>query len=322
MKPLSRIFLVFLAASMVASVAGCGTSDVAAKVNGEVIKLSEVDAQFASVSEQYPQMFQGVDGEVREIDYRQRILENLITAALVRQYAEEEGIAVSESDIDAAVDEQKNAFGGDEEAFMSSLESVGMDLAGYRKQISEQLLTRRIIESISETVTVTEDDIADYYEKEKATYTNAAAKRASHILVAIEDKATAEKILEEVRSGGNFESLARQYSIDQTSASKGGDLGWPTTPYVPEFTAAVEELDVGEVSDLVETVFGWHIIKVTDEREQEVRALADVSSEIEVVLRSQLQADRYQQLVNDLRDKAEIEYFVDFSKDAGGTEEK
>ena len=70
-------------------------------------------------------------------------------------------------------------------------------------------------------------------------------------------------MLAEINNGGDFASLAKQYSQDPGSAANGGDLGWPTTPFVPEFQEAAEALDVDEVSGLVETTFGWHIIKRT-----------------------------------------------------------
>ena len=108
-----------------------------------------------------------------------------------------------------------------------------------------------------------EAEIKAYYEKNKAQFDQQAAKRATHILFKTED-GDAKKVLAVVEGGGTSPSLLRS-TVDTGIATKGGDLGWPTTPYVPEFQTALKKLDNGETAKLVKTPFGWHIIRVTDD---------------------------------------------------------
>ena len=139
-----------------------------------------------------------------------------------------------------------------------------MTLDSLKLQIRNQLVTQKLIETLASDAKVSEADIQAYYDTNKAQFFQKEAKKASHILFKPEDKATAEKVLAEVKAGGNFEALAKKYSVDTATASKGGDLGWPTSAYVPEFEAALAKLSKGETSALVQSPYGWHIIRVTD----------------------------------------------------------
>ena len=321
MKPFIRAFVVVLAFALALGTAGCGTADVAAIVKGEKILISEIETELEAIMTEYPQMFSGADGEAREIDFRQRILENLVNDVLINQAAEEENVDVSEADVDAALEELRGGFPSEAE-FEESLKQVGMTVEDLREQIRGQLVTQAIIDMVAGEIEVSDEEVQAYYEENEVQFTETAAVKAAHILFATEDKETAERVLgeindgadlQEVRDGADFASLAEQYSIDPASAEKGGDLGWPSTPYVPEFQEALDQLEMGEISDLVETVFGWHIITVLDEREERVRTLDEAREEIEQIIRQQRQAEAFQQFVNELTEAAEIEYLVDYA---------
>ena len=304
-RSLSALLAAVLVVSMLA-LAGCD-SDMAVKVNGETITNAQVDAELDAIKEQYPQMFEGVDGDAREEDFRQRILDNLITNVLIRQAADDEGISISESDVDDEIDELKQGF-TDDDAFEQSLASVGMTLDDLREQIEDQLLTEAIVDFVSEDVEVSDADVAAYYEENMEQFQEPAAVRAAHILFDAADKETGEEVLADIEAGDDFAALAKQYSTDEASAENGGDLGWPTTAYVSEFQAALDELEIGDVSPLVESPYGWHIITVLDERDETQRSLEDVTDEITLILRQQNQAEAFQQYVEGLKEEAEMEY--------------
>ncbi|MDZ4065073.1 MAG: peptidylprolyl isomerase, partial [Coriobacteriia bacterium] len=97
---------------------------------------------------------------------------------------------------------------------------------------------------------------------------------------------------------------------DPVSAEKGGDLGWPTTPYVPEFEAAAQKLKVDEVSELVKTNFGYHIIKLIEKRENRQKPIDEVKDQIEQLIVQQRNADAYQKFLDDQRAKADIEILI------------
>lgn len=308
MKPLRLLLVVVLVFALGISTVGCKKKEtnVAARVNGEEITQTELNAQVEQLKKQYPEMFEGEEGEARLLDFKLRLLDNLINQKLVEQAAKERDLGVTDKDVQAQISQLKEGF-ADQAQYEQALKSAGMTEKTLQGQIREQLITQKLIESLAEDENVSDDEVTTYYEKNKAQFTVQPAKRASHILFKADDKDKAEDILAKIRDGGDFANLAKENSIDTATASKGGDLGWPTAAYVAEFENALSKLDKGEVSDLVQSPYGWHIIKVTDEREGSQQELADVKDQIKQIVVQQRRADAYQTFLEDLRDKAEIE---------------
>jgi len=310
MKALRTVLAAILALGLALGLAGCGgDEDVAARVNGEEISRADLDAQVEALKEQYPDMFTGADGEGRLLEFQQRLLDNMINNVLIRQAAEERGIEVTDAEVDAEIENLKTGFETDEQ-FEQALAQSGMDLEALETQVREGMITDRLIATLSEDVEVGEAEIEEYYEANKADFMEYAGAHAAHILFDADDKATAEQVLADIRAGADFASLAQQYSQDPGSAANGGDLGWPTTPYVQEFQDAVDAMEPGEISDLVETSFGWHIIKVIEKRDDRQLPLEEVRDQIEQIIVQEQNADIYQEFLNELRASAEIEILV------------
>jgi foldase protein PrsA len=288
--------------------AGCGNKGVAARVNGQAIMLTDLDSQVEQLKKQYPQMFSGSDAQGRVLDFKQRLLENLVNQALIEQAAKDKGIEISDADIQKQVDQLKSGF-KDQAAFESALKSAGMTVDQLKAQIKNQLVTQKLVETLSASQKVSAADIKTYYEKNKAQFYSKAAKRVSHILFKSNDKATATKVLKQLNAGTiGFSAAAKRYSIDTASASKGGDLGWPSTAYLPEFQAALDKLEKLKISELVRSSAGWHIILVTDERAGKQQTLAEATAQIKQIIIQQRRSDSYQQFLNELRKKAKLEY--------------
>jgi len=321
MRLLRLTTALLLAVVLIVPLAGCGDDDVAARVNGEVIKLTELDSQVDQLMEQYPDMFEGPDGEGRLLDFKQRLLDNLINNVLIRQAADDEGISVSSSEVDEQIEELKAGFPTDED-FEAALESAGMDSDSLEEQLRDQLVLERLLEKLTSEIEITDEKIDEYYAGNQMQFTQEAAVHARHILFAEEDKALAEEVLAELRAGGDFAAAATRDSIDTVSAAEGGDLGWPTMPYVAEFQEAADALEIGEISDLVQTTFGYHIIEVLERRDESVQSLEDVKGQIEEILIQQANADAYQIYLDDIRTDAEIEILVeDLGLPSAGDEE-
>jgi foldase protein PrsA len=291
-------------------ISGCSNKDTAAKVNGEAVSTEALNQQLDQLKKQYPNMFEGADGEGRLLDFKQRLLDNLVNQKLIEQAAKDKGIKISDADVQKQIDQLRAGF-KDQAQFDEALKSAGMTVDGLKTQIRNQLVTQKLIDSLSSNTKVSEADIQAYYDKNKAQFYQKASKKASHILFKPEDKAKAEAVLAEVQNGGNFEALAKKNSIDTATASKGGDLGWPTSAYVPEFQAALDKLKKGETTTkLVQSPFGWHIIRVTDERAGTQQSLAEVKSQIEQIIVQQRKGDAYQTFLDDLRKNAKIEILI------------
>jgi peptidyl-prolyl cis-trans isomerase D len=158
------------------------------------------------------------------------------------------------------------------------------------------------VDQVRQTITVPEADIAAFYTQNNAQYQTPAQVRASHILFKTEGKdekavqAQAEEVLKKAKAGADFAALAKQYSEDDSNKDQGGDLDYfGRGRMVPEFDAAAFAMKSGEISNLVKTSFGFHIIKVVDARPDATRPLAEVRAEIEDQLKwqkAQAEAER------------------------------
>jgi foldase protein PrsA len=306
MKSAPRLLAAVLLASILVGAAGC-TGQNAATVNGQGIPLSEVKAQLDAAKTQYPQMFQGADATTRGKEIAKRLVDNLVDEKLVAEAASKMGVTVTDAQIEKQLGQIRSQF-KDQKAFDEALKKFGTTPDKLKAQLKNQLLLQGVQAKLSSSQTVSAKDIQAYYDKNKAQFKQTAAKRVSHILVAAKDKALADKIYAQLQSGAGFAALAKQYSIDKGSAVNGGDLGWPTTPYVPEFQAAVDKLTkTGQLSPPVKSTYGWHIIKLDATRATEQKTVAQATEQIKQILVQQRKADAYQAFVAKLRKDAKIE---------------
>ena len=207
----------------------------------------------------------------------------------------------TEADLKAYYDDARHAaqFQSPESA---SVEYVVLDLATAMK-----------------SVTVADDDLRKYYDENQARYEQPQERRARHILIKTDAqasadaqskaKASAEGILAELRKNpAQFADLARKRSDDPGSAAQGGDLDWfGRGAMTPAFETAVFALKKGELSGVVETEFGFHIIELTDQRGGDKRSFDSVRAEIDAEVRKQLGQKRFVELAEQLTNLAEQE---------------
>jgi len=166
------------------------------------------------------------------------------------------------------------------------------------------LLKQYAINNLLKDVTVSEVDVKQYYEDNKERFVSPKSINASHILV--DDLAAAEKIIEEINAGLTFEDAAQKYSKCPSSA-KGGELGFfGKGAMVPEFEKAAFELEVEEMSGPVQTNFGYHIIKVTDVKEESYKSYQEVRDALAKQLLTLKQQEAYYDKVKALKDRFEI----------------
>ncbi|HVI09825.1 MAG TPA: peptidyl-prolyl cis-trans isomerase [Candidatus Binatia bacterium] len=169
---------------------------------------------------------------------------------------------------------------------------------------------------IKDSVQITADDLKAYYDQHRDQYRVPEQVKVSHILIKtplagqdgkVDEKAVAdaqkkaEDVLKQVKSGANFEELARKYSDDPGSAKQGGSLGWiGRGRTVPEFEKAAFSLPKGQISDLVKSSYGFHIIRVDDKQDAHMKSLDEVKGEIEPLLKQQKAQDIAQKQAEDL----------------------
>ena len=290
---------------------GFGT-DGAALVNGEAIALADLDARFESVAAQNPAMFDPEMGGLEEGAARRLILDAMIDDLLLMQEAQREGIAVG----DGAVEEQIDAFAATYPSFEEFEEELRLNnftLDMLRNQVRNSMTVEALLEFLVPVDSISEEDVRNYYDDNIELYTEAAAKRTSHILLPLEDEARAAEILAQLRDSDNLEAdfarIAEESSADSISAAQGGDAGWPRVPDQrhPDYVREVNRLDVGEMSDLVRTELGYFIILVTEERSESVRSFESVAPGILDMLLSTTRNQVRAELLERLRDEATIE---------------
>ncbi len=202
------------------------------------------------------------------------------------------------------------------DAFLSQVTLNDTDLAGHFETNKEMYRIgekRRIryalvdVDQVRQQVTLSDADLQGFYQQNIAQYTTPEQLAASHILFRLEDKEEdavrkqAEEVLKRARAGEDFAALAKEFSEDDSNNTNGGSLGeFGRGTMVPEFDQAAFALKAGDISDLVKTSFGYHIIKVERNQPAATRTLDEVRAEIEDQLRWQKAQEQAESLAKTL----------------------
>lgn len=237
-------------------------------------------------------------------------LDDLINNVLVQQEATDKGIKVTQKELDNELVKVKAGFGSDEE-FQAALEQSKYSLETLKAQMKHEILVRKLLSS---KVEVTEDEIKSYYNENASSFDQPEQVKASHILV--ETKAEAEAILAQLQDGADFAKLAKEKSIDDVSAANGGDLGYfGRGDMVPEFEAAAFALkNKGDLSAIVETSYGFHIIKLVDHKAASSETLDQAREDIKTQLINDKISDAFSTWITEVRGKSKIKNTLSSSK--------
>jgi peptidyl-prolyl cis-trans isomerase SurA len=287
---------------------------VAAKVNSEIITLSAIEER----AELLRQKYVGAPISISEQDLLKDALNMIIEERLQIQEGKKFGFIVDEYAIDAAVEDIKKKNNLADGQLQEMLKREGRTLESYKNHIRDQILVSKITQfEIGNRVKVSEKNIIKYYKKNQKEFWEEGKVRARHILFISERGSSenqrraklrqAKKVLSEIRKGSDFSKLAIKYSED-VSASSGGDVGFVKRgKMVREFEEAVFSLKPGQISDIVETEYGYHIIKVDEVLPGKTLTLKDVKNRIHKILSMQKQKQVYDDWINELKKSAFIE---------------
>jgi peptidyl-prolyl cis-trans isomerase C len=291
--------------------------DVVARVNGEAINKADLENAVKGL--------EGRAGGPVPADQRDRVyrgvLDDMIAYRLLVQEVKARKIIVPESDIDAQIAQIRSQFQTDAQ-FQQALTMQKMTLAAVRDDARSELGVGKLVETeIAGKIAVTPEAVTDFYQKNQDKFQQGARVRASHILIAVPEtadaaakqqaKTKAEAVLKDLKGGKDFAAAAKESSQDPGSAPSGGDLGFfEQGQMVPPFEQAAFALKPGAMSELVESPFGFHIIKVAEKQDARVVPLEEAKPKIDEFLSGQNRQTQTQAFVSTLKAKAKIEILI------------
>jgi len=291
--------------------------DVLAHVNGEDVTKADLDRAVQALearaggpvpAEQRDQVVRGV-------------LDQLIGYKVLVQETRARKVAVPDADVDARIGQIRGQFPSEAE-FTQMLTQRNLTLEQVKSDARQDMAIAKLIEDeIASKVAVKPEQVTDFYAKNPDQFKQGESVRASHILISVpkgadaaakaQARSKAEQVLKEVKGGGDFAALAKQHSADPGSAAKGGDLGFfQQGQMVGPFNDAAFSLAPGAISDLVETDFGFHIIKVAEKKEGRTIPLEEVRPQVEQYLERLNRQEQTETFVNGLKVKGKIEILI------------
>lgn len=318
-----------LGISTVACSSGPKSDDVVAKVNGKEITAGQFKTTLALYKTSIESVY-GTDIWETEVEkgvkykdkFKESMLDQMVSIQAVYEDAKKKNLLPTKEEVDKNVKELKESLYADESS-KKKFEEMGVNDEFLKEQEEQDLALQNYKENFEKTTTISDEELKKYYEDNKESFYRDEVK-ASHILISTLDennkplseakkkeaKKKAEDILKKAKSGEEFAALAKEYSDDKGSGAQGGDLDYfGKGQMVEPFEKAAFSMKVGEISDLVESEYGYHIIKLTD-KVQGQTSFEDAKDTI----KSTLLAEKYNKKTQELYKNMKVEKNEDVIK--------
>lgn len=294
-------------------IAGCGSgSGVIAKVNGKEITKKEYDQRYNIIKAGY-QLQQGVTiDEKKDADtvkkLRDMAYNDLVVQKLLDEEAAKKGVKVTEKEVDENIQYLKTSRNeSEEQGYEKFLKQLGIEEKDLPSVLKEEIIYNKMRDKVTSDLVVSDQEVKDYYDKNKQMFEQQAGIQMYHILV--EDEATAKEVLNKLKAGEDWNKLASKYSTDDSNKNQGGDLGIvnESTSFVEEFKTAALKLKPGEITqEPVKTKFGYHIIKAGEQKPASIVPLEQVKDTIKAQLEKDKKDQAFSKYIDGLKKKAEI----------------
>lgn len=327
MKMMHRgLFLTFITVFSALSIAlpswageNQGPQTKVAAVNGVVITQNDFDKEVKEIQHRFTSMGRPVNSEQMQA-LKSDVLESLIDRELLFQESKNNGIKIEEAEINTKLDSIKKQFPSDED-FKKALGRMDIAEADLTSQIRRDLAVNQLIaKQLADKITVPEKDIKSFYDDNPKAFIKPEQIKASHILIKVDSQAEESKktearkkiedLQDKIKKGGDFAALAKESSQCPSSAG-GGDLGFFGRGQMAKpFEDAAFALAPGEVSSIVETSFGYHIIKLTDKKPGETIAYKDAKEKIQQYLKQMKLQEQLGTYTEELEKKGKVERFM------------
>jgi len=288
-----------------------------AKVNGTV--LTEADLE-AALNEIMPAgVFHGGFSSEKRAKYRPQAFEKMIDKELFYQEAVKMGLKIDEEIIKAEREKTIKRLGG-EKKVKAALKNAGLTDDQYREKLQKKHLVKRlIVVEVKDKAQASDEEVKAYYEANKKKFMRPEARRLKHILISVKPEATAEEwkakkaraqeVIDKIKAGQDISKVAWDYS-DGPYRVKGGDLGLVHRGRLyPTLEKEVFQLEPGRLSGIIETIYGYHVVRVEEVKPQEQMRLEDVYQSVQKELTEKKEKQIQEALTARLRENAQIEVY-------------
>lgn len=328
----SRILILMVIGALVLPLIGCsgekgedGSADgsmsggaLVVTVNGREVYEGEIEQESARIRTQLSGRVPMEQLESMGEVIQQQAVNNMINRVLLGQAADRARVEIPEKDVMERAEQVKSGFGS-EEVFKEQLEGSGLTEAGFQQEVELALRIETLLDQQTTDVQgVDESEVRDFYGTNIERFKKPEQVQASHILIPHEEadgepekaakRSKIDSLLAEIRGGADFAQLASEHSSCPSKA-RGGDLGFfGSGQMVKEFEETAFGLDIGQVSGIVETQFGYHIIKLTDRQAASTVPFEDAKADILAYMDGQKKQQVVGAYLDSLRTAASIVY--------------
>ncbi|MDM8551097.1 peptidylprolyl isomerase [Desulfobacterales bacterium HSG2] len=291
-----------------------------AVVNGTVIRQDTFDRELDAVRQRFMMQGQKLD-DSRLPTIKKNVLENLIHRELLYQESQKSGVKIENKAVDEKFGDWKKQF-PDEAQFKSIMGMMNLTEEVVRSQIRQQMAVEEFIDKkFADKIAVSDKETKDYYDANPDFFKQPEQIKASHILIKVDTKADDTKkaearkkmegFQEQLKKGGDFAAIAKE-SSECPSNAKGGDLGYfKRGQMVKPFEDAAFALKTGEMSDIVETRFGYHLIKTTDKKAETTSPYEEVRERLADYLKQEKKLKEVNLYASKLKEESKIERFIE-----------
>jgi len=308
------IFFIFFSTALYAAF----EDRIVAVVNGDVITLSDLNTTLQPLLERIKKIPEEEKRKEVAAQARMAVMNQLIDRMLIEQEAASLKIAVTDGEVDGVLKNLLKARKISLEKFRKSMAAEGLSLDEYKDEIRRERIKRRVIDrTIRSKLSISEEEIGEYYAKHRDEYEGNEAVRIQQILIVKPKDATggtqkklraqAQAVLKKLKEGESFDLLVATHS-QGPALNAGGDLGFVEKGMMfPEVDEAAFSLKEGEISGVLESPVGFHIIRIMDKRGAGIKPIEEVREEIIAKIGTEKGKKKFEEWLKEMREKSHIE---------------
>ncbi len=300
-------------------VKGAAAETTVVEVNGEKITeqavAAETERQIRMQSAQMPAEMEITEDMRNQV--RHGVVDQMVQETLVEQILAEEDIEVDDERVDRQIETLAAQQNLTMEQVQAQIAQAGMTMDELKEQIKKSMQLEALVDQKMADAPIDEETVRAFYDQNPQHFEEPEQVRAAHVLIVTQDKSEAEQaearqqieeVLQKAKAGEDFGDLAQQYSEDPGSRDQGGQYTFPRGQMVPEFEEVAFTMQPGQISDIVETMYGYHVIKKLEHIDGEKQSFDEVKDMIEEHLTQQQRGQFFQQYLAQKQQEADIEY--------------